>query len=396
MKFLYQGIETKTKQRVHGVIDASTLQHAHAQLREQEIQAVTLSINPEKKITGKKLKISDLVLPIQELATLTAAGVSLIDAIYSLAESDQNMRISQGFKEIAAKVEAGEKFSEAIDSSLLPFPSFVSPLVKAGELSGQLTLALNNASQQMEYEESIRADIKSAITYPLVLIGSGITAMLIIFFAVVPKFSHMLDGDKELPLLAYWVLSAGRAVNQSPFIIATVIALMIITVGLILRHPEVRSAVANASLRLPVIGEWLSEQDTARWAALSSAMLQAKVSLIEALTLAAHASDYKLRKQRALNMVNDIESGMAFSEALKKARLIPATSMNLIAVGDKTGQLGNMLKAVAKLHDESCKRRMKKVITLMEPIAILVVGIFIGTMIIGIILAITATTNIDI
>ncbi|AEP31202.1 type II secretion system F family protein [Brumicola nitratireducens] len=396
MKFLYQGIETKTKQRVHGVIDASTLQHAHAQLREQEIQAVTLSINPEKKITGKKVKISDLVLPIQELATLTEAGVSLIDAIYSLAESDQNMRISQGFKEIAAKVEAGEKFSEAIDSSLLPFPSFVSPLVKAGELSGQLTLALNNASQQMEYEESIRADIKSAITYPLVLIGSGITAMLIIFFAVVPKFSHMLDGDKELPLLAYWVLSAGRAVNQSPFIIATVIALLIITVGLILRHPEVRSAVANASLRLPVIGEWLSEQDTARWAALSSAMLQAKVSLIEALTLAAHASDYKLRKQRALNMVNDIESGMAFSEALKKARLIPATSMNLIAVGDKTGQLGNMLKAVAKLHDESCKRRMKKVITLMEPIAILVVGIFIGTMIIGIILAITATTNIDI
>ena len=149
----------------------------------------------------------------------------------------------------------------------------------------------------------------------------------------------------------------------------------------------------NIAIGLPIIGAWLAEQDTARWAALCSAMLKAKVNLLTTLSLAAESCEYRSRHERAIQMIKDVEEGESFSAALKLARLIPATSLNLVAVGDKTGQLAQMLAAVAELHDASCKRRMKQVLQLIEPIAILIVGVLIGIMILGIVQAITASTD---
>ena len=125
-------------------------------------------------------------------------------------------------------------------------------------------------------------------------------------------------------------------------------------------------------------------------------MLMAKVNLSTALTLAANSSSFTKRRARAQLMVKDIEEGMTFHDAIGRANLLPPTSMNLIAVGDKTGQLAQMLSAVANLHDQSYKRKMKQVLTLMEPIAILVVGVMLGIMILGIVMAITASTDIPI
>jgi type II secretory pathway component PulF len=212
----------------------------------------------------------------------------------------------------------------------------------------------------------------------------------------VPKFSHLLNGDKELPALAYLVLTAGQSVNDSPYTVLAIIAGVVILMISIFTNPTVRRWLMDGALEVPVIGPWLAEQDAARWASLCAAMLQARVNLVVALKLAAQSCDYTRRKSRALAMVTDVESGVTFTEALERSRLVPSTSLNLVSVGDKTGKLAEMLTAVAALHDASCKRRMKQVLTLMEPIAILIVGVIIGVMILGIVLAITASTDIDI
>ena len=142
-----------------------------------------------------------------------------------------------------------------------------------------------------------------------------------------------------------------------------------------------------------MIGPWLAEQDTARWASLCSAMLQARVNLLTALTLASESCDICAPALRADQMIIDVEEGESFSEALKRARLIPATSLNLVVVGDKTGQLAKMLAAVANSTMFPAKRRMKQVLQLIEPLAILIVGALIGVMILGIVQAITASTD---
>jgi general secretion pathway protein F/type IV pilus assembly protein PilC len=396
VKFKYSGLELSSQQQVSGDIEAVSEQEAIRILAEKRIEVFVLEQSQIIPKSGRKVTNSDLVIPLQELATLTSSGVSLIDAVRALGKNHEHPNLAKGFMAIASRIEGGESLSVALASSGLPFPKYVAHLVSAGELGGQLPMALTNASEQLSYEQSIKNDVRGALTYPMVLVGSGLAAMLIIFFAVVPKFSHLLNGEKELPALAYLVLSAGQAVNDSPYIVlAFIVAVILIGIS-IFTNQSVRRWLMDTAIELPVIGPWLSEQDAARWASLCSAMLQAKVNLVVALKLAAESCDYTARKSRALAMVTDVESGIAFTEALERSRLVPSTSLNLVSVGDRTGQLSHMLTAVASLHDSSCKRRMKQVLTLMEPIAILIVGVIIGVMILGIVLAITASTDIAI
>jgi general secretion pathway protein F len=396
VKFTYTGLELSSKQQISGEIEAVSQQAAVRLLAEKRIEV--FSVEPTQLISksGRRVNITDLVIPLQEMATLTSSGVSLIDAIKALGQNKEHPNLARGFMAIASRIEGGESLSAALAASKLPFPNYVAHLVSAGELGGQLPLALSNASQQLNYEQGIKNDVRGALTYPLVLIGAGLAAMLIIFFAVVPKFSHLLNGDKELPALAYLVLTAGQSVNDSPYTVLAIIAGVVILMISIFTNPTVRRWLMDGALEVPVIGPWLAEQDAARWASLCAAMLQARVNLVVALKLAAQSCDYTRRKSRALAMVTDVESGVTFTEALERSRLVPSTSLNLVSVGDKTGKLAEMLTAVAALHDASCKRRMKQVLTLMEPIAILIVGVIIGVMILGIVLAITASTDIDI
>lgn len=396
MKYSYEGINTKTAERVKGEIDGVTDTDIVNILAARNIEAYSITPHNDDHGKSKKVVISDLTLPLQELATLTESGVTLLEAVNALANNKEHLGIARGFKKIASLIESGEPFSGAIAQSGLPFPDYVNHLVSAGELSGELAVALRNASQQMTYDQEVRNEIKSALTYPLVLIASGIAAMLIIFFAVVPKFSHMLNEDKELPTLAWLVLSAGKYANDSPYLIFGGICGVIVLLILFFSNKTVRISVANLALRLPVIGPWLSEQDAAKWASLSAAMLGARVGLINTLTLAAESSMFETRRMKAKEIVNDVQTGMTLTESLERAAFLPPSSINLVAVGDKTGQLARMLGAVSKLHDDACKRKMKQVLTLVEPVAILIVGAMIGVMILGIVLAITASTDIAI
>lgn len=396
MKYSYEGINTKTAERVKGEIDGVTDTDIVNILAARNIEAYSITPHNDDHGKSKKVVISDLTLPLQELATLTESGVTLLEAVNALANNKEHLGIARGFKKIASLIESGEPFSGAIAQSGLPFPDYVNHLVSAGELSGELAVALRNASQQMTYDQEVRNEIKGALTYPLVLIASGIAAMLIIFFAVVPKFSHMLNEDKELPTLAWLVLSAGKYANDSPYLIFGGICGVIVLLILFFSNKTVRVSVANLALRLPVIGPWLSEQDAAKWASLSAAMLGARVGLINTLTLAAESSMFETRRMKAKEIVNDVQTGMTLTESLERAAFLPPSSINLVAVGDKTGQLARMLGAVSKLHDDACKRKMKQVLTLVEPVAILIVGAMIGVMILGIVLAITASTDIAI
>lgn len=396
MKFAYEGIDLSTQKSVSGDIEATSEQEAIRALKLRRIEPIKVNEVQDKGNGKKRVTPTDLVLPLQELATLTESGVVLVEAVNALAKNKAHAGIAKGFRKIASQIESGDNFSTAIKNSTLPFPVYVHHLVSAGETSGQLSLALRNASDQMNYDQEIKNELRNALTYPLVLIGSGIAAMLIIFFAVVPKFSHMLSDDKPLPTLAWAVLTSGKVANDHPALVLGGTASIFALIILALSNNTVRHKLMNVAIELPVIGPWLAEQDSARWASLCGAMLSARVNLVTALKLAAESSGFTQRRKKALDIIPDIQSGISLSEALERASLLPNTSLNLVAVGDKTGQLATMLNAVAKLHDTASKRKMKQVMTLIEPIAILIVGVLIGIMILGIVLAITASTDIAI
>lgn len=396
MKYSYTGLDLTTNQQVNGELEAITDLDAVRELKQRNIEAIKVAIAEDKSHRVKKVKAADLVLPLQELATLVESGVVLLEAVQSIARKKDHSGVSKGFKKIASLIESGESFSSAIEESALPFPSYVSHLVTSGELTGELALALRSASEQMNYAQAIENDLKSALTYPLVLVSSGIIAMMIIFFAVVPKFTHMLDSAKELPSLAWFVLTAGKITNEHTAVVIFAVSILVIGLNILFTSQRIRLNLLNLAIDLPIIGDWLTEQDAARWASLTGAMLGARVGLVSALKLATESTVFVKRKNQAEKVISDVQSGVSLSDSLAQTNFLPASALNLIVVGDKTGQLANMLTAVAKLLDESCKRRMKRVLTLIEPLAILIVGTLIGIMMMGIVQAITASTDIAI
>ena len=343
---------------------------------------------------SRKLSNQELLIGIHELATLLESGVSLSDAVQAQSRGSYHPELTRAFEEISRTLMRGASLLEALRASGLKLPDYLFNLVEAGEMSGRLAQSLRQAVEQMEYDQRVAGDIRNALIYPSVLIFSGIAAILLVFVFVVPQFSNLLDDGNDLPWLAEVVLQTGVFFNNnSGWLFIASIAGISVIVGL-LRREQVRQSLLNSMASLPVLSAWLSEADTARWASVMAAMLTSRVELMEALDLALRGVRISKRAEKLARVGREVRGGVALSAALEKEDALTATGYNLVRVGEQSGQLPEMLRSLAVLYEENSTRRMKRFLTLIEPLAILLIGGFLGTIMVGIILAITSVNEI--
>ena len=340
------------------------------------------------------LRRQDVVVAFHELATLLESGVTLADAVIAQGRGSHHPALVAAFRSIAQGLMRGQSFREALQAGGLALPDYVYHLVEAGELSGRLALSLRQAVEQMRYDQRVAAEMRSALLYPSILVVSGIAAVLLVFVFVVPQFSNLLDDGNELPLLSEAVLRAGVWFNAHWWWLVGALAGAAALGAALARQPAVRQQVRDALAALPVLGGWLAEVDTAKWASVMGAMLTSRVELMDALGLAARGVRISRRRAALEQVTGDVRGGTALSAALEKRGALTPTGYNLLRVGEQSGQLAQMLRALAALYEENSTRRMKQLLTLIEPVAILLIGSFLGVIMIGIILAITSVNDI--
>lgn len=337
----------------------------------------------------RRLRASELVVAFHELATLLESGVALGDAIFAQSRGTYHPVLARAFTGIGRDLMRGLSFLEALRASDLRLPDYVYQLVEAGEISGRLPQSLREAVDQLEYDQRVVTDIRSALVYPAILVISGIAVVLLVFIVVVPEFANLLDEADDLHILSVAVLRSGVWFNDNTWLLAAIIATGVsLTVGL-LRRATVRQRLVDAVARLPVVGAWFTETDTAKWASVMSAMLVARVELMDALVLASRGVRISRRKAMLEDATADVRGGSALSAALERQSALTPTGYNLIRVGEQSGQLPQMMRALATLYENNSARRMKAVVALIEPLAILLIGGTLGTIMIGLILAIT-------
>ena len=341
----------------------------------------------------RRLRGADVVVAFHELATLLESGVSLSDAVLAQSHGTHHPALVAAFDLIGKHLMRGERFLDAVADSGLPLPDYVHQLVEAGEMSGRLPQALRQAVDQMEYDQRVAADIRGALTYPAILVVAGVTAVLLVFVFVVPQFANLLEEAEDLPLLAEFVLRAGVWFNDNTWLLAGSVAGGAVAATMLLRRPTVRQRVLDGVGAVPVLRDWFSEVDTAKWASVMGAMLASRVELMDALGLASRGVRMSRRKALLERAVNEVRGGAALSEALEKQDALTPTGYNLIRVGERSGQLAEMMRALAALYEENGTRRMKRVLTLIEPLAVLMIGGVLGTIMIGLILAITSVNE---
>ena len=349
---------------------------------------------PARSAFRRRLRPQELIMAFHELATLLESGVSLSDAVLAQSRGSYHPLLAGAFQSIAQTLMRGQSFGDALRAGGLALPEYVYHLVEAGELSGRLAQSLRQAVEQMRYDQRVAAEVRSALIYPSILVVSGIAAVLLVFVFVIPQFSNLLDDGNELPLLSEAVLRTGVWFNEHGWWLAGALAAAAALGATLWRQPGVRQRARDALATLPVLADWFSESDTAQWASVMSAMLASRVDLMDALGLASRGVRISRRKATLEQATGDVRGGAPLSAALEKRGALTPTGYNLLRVGEQSGQLAQMLRALATLYEENSTQRMKRLLTLIEPVAVLLIGSFLGVIMIGIILAITSVNDI--
>ena len=377
MIFQYEGVDAQGNS-LKGELEAV---HHHAALRQLRDKGIIVIELTEQAVVARapwftpRLTRAQLLQALHELTTLIISGVTLSEGIDAL-------------------IEQGESFSAALGQSKLPLPDYVFHLVRAGEATGELGEALSRALEKMQFDQRTGNELRNALTYPIVLVLAGLSAVVLMFAVVVPKFTGMLGhGKVTLPWLAEMVLSTGEWFNANWDLLLIALILCIAGMALALRSRDVRQRLLNGVSRLPVVGEWLYQSDVASWSYTLAAMLGSRVELLQALELSRGSFRIPFRQRGMGEVIRLVRSGKSLSDSLAETRLIARSVVNLVRVGEKSGRLAEMFSSLAAMYEENSKNRVKKVLALIEPLAILLIGSIIGVIILGIILAITSVNE---
>ena len=391
MIFEYEAVDPQGTE-VRGEASFASEAEAIRDLKSKSLLVISIDRKPERKLSrqGKKGSVQDLVTSFHEMVTLLEAGVSISDTIESQCLASYPADLSESYNKVAQEIRKGDSFASALEKSGLNLPSYLYQFAKAGEMTGDLAKSLRNGLNQFEYELSLRRDFKSTLTYPAILVTSGIVAIALIFALVVPKFLPMLDRAEDLPLLSVVVFKMGVFFNDYWALILGIASVSFTITLAVLRHKENQEKLFDLLLSWPVFGEWLREVDIARWCSTLAALLSSKVDLLESISLANAGALSRARRDRLDRVITHVRSGKPLADALEQEGALTQVGYNLIRSGEKAGQVAAMVASLAKLYDDGARSRMKNVLSLVEPLSILLIGAVIGLLVIGVMLAITS------
>ncbi len=343
----------------------------------------------------KEVSSDELRLCIHEMATLLNAGISLADAVLNIARGHAGRGLGYALDATYASLRSGTRFAQALSTSGLRLPDYVSELVRAGEETGKLGEALTSASLQLEADAQFRRESRNALTYPLVLIVSGLIATLVVFVFVVPKFGNILTNPKaDIPLFSRWVLESGLWLVQNKLIAALTATALVVGVGFMLAQASVRAQLWEIASVLPLAKRWVEHVELSRWASMLSVLLIHHVPLLDAMKHAANCLKGQSLRRKAQMIISDVKAGQPLAAAMQAHQYIDAVGLNLIRVGEQSGKLAETSGSLAKLHRNQAEQNMKQFLVLLEPVTILLVSVLLGGIMISVMLAITSLTSV--
>jgi len=384
------------RQLIKGSIEAADERTAIRLLESKNLEVVDISmakISHSKSSFRQSLKPQQLIMSFYELATMLNSGVSVADAILAQQESVLHPILTEALSDITNKLRSGESFSRALTQTSLELPDYVLPMLEAGELTGEMGKALTDIVEQMEYDFKIKNEIRNALIYPAILVCTGFGAVLLMFTVVVPNFASLLSQGKNLHWLANAVLTAGMWSNEHIWLLLSTLGGTIYLIVYLLKQEKYRNLLLSWMLNVPILGSWLIEAETARWSKLLGTLLQNKVALIKALQLAQSGVKTQIQQVRLQQVSSRVRAGQPLSQALQENQALTPTGYNMVRIGEKAGALPPMLLSLAKLYENAGRERMKSFLIMVEPIAIIIIGALIGTIIAGIVLAITSAND---
>ena len=390
--YAYKGRDGAGK-LVKGRVEAPSESAVVARLRSMGVSPV--SIDPVAEGTGlqmeiggeffkKSVKLKDLAIMARQLSTMMGAGLTLLRALTILADQTESKELGKTLGAVRQQVEGGSSLSEAFARFPIIFPPMMIHLVRAGETGGFLDRALDSIAGTFEADVKLRQTIKSALTYPVIVLIMALVAVAAMLIFIVPVFQGMfksLGGALPLPTQILVVLSQ-QMVWLGPLILVVIVAFTFWWRRN--KHLEkVRAVVDPLRLKLPVFGALFTKIAVARFARNFGTMSGAGVPVLQSLAIVGETSGNWV-VERALQKVQDsVRSGRTIAEPLSESPVFPSMVTQMVAVGEDAGALEPMLHKIADFYEAEVQSTTEQLASLIEPLMIGVIGVIVGGMIIA-------------
>jgi general secretion pathway protein F len=405
--FNYKGLQLPGETERTGIIDADSPREARIKLRQQNIlvQEMTQRKAAAKAEAGKRPLLefrrrakgkSEIPIYTRQLATLLASGIPLAQAMAALIEQSQIPDLEAAFRDIREKITGGLSFAEALAYHPAYFDDLFVNMVKAGEAAGNLDAVLSRLADYLQRQQALRSKISAALAYPLVMIGVGVVIVIVLMTFVVPKIMKVVEQSRQtLPFMTV-MLKAG-----ADFLAAWWLAIAGVILGLALLHrwsmrkPDYRYLMDKLKLKIPVLGELFRKSAVSRFAISFSTLLKSGVPVLEALTIVKDIVRNEVIAKVLDTVHARIVEGTDIATPIKKSGVFPPVVGYMIAVGEQSGQLEELLDRIAQAYDQEVEVQTQKVTSLLEPLIIVGMAMVVGFIVISVMLPILKISDIS-
>lgn len=393
--FAYKGRNARGN-LIQGEIDAGTIDSVASQLFNIGVTPIDITeqktasdsdISLAKYFNRKAPSLDDLILFSRQMYTLMKAGVPMIKSISGLIQSSRNFKIIESLKDIIGNLESGRDLS----SSLARHPGIFSPLyismVKVGEETGRLEESFFRISGYLVREKDTRERIKAALRYPIFVIVAIAIAIAIINIFVIPAFAGLFaKAGVELPWQTRLLMSTSDFfVQWWPMILAGIIV-SIIGTRLYVKTEDGRYNWDHYKLKIPLVGDIIYRATLSRFARSFAMGLKSGVPLIQAMTVVSRSVDNEYISDKIFGMRNGIERGESLTRTASLTKMFPPLVLQMLSVGEETGQVDNMMEEVAEYYDREVDYDIKNLSASIEPVLIVAIGIMVLILALGVFL----------
>ncbi|WP_456376961.1 type II secretion system F family protein [Thiolapillus sp.] len=383
-EYAWTGTDRRGK-KIKGKIRAANDAIVRADLRKQGVTPIKV----QKQITlsfGKpKITSGDIAVFSRQLATMMKAGVPLVQALDIVGKGHDNASVQELILAIKADIEGGTSLTNALRKHPLYFDDLFCNLVEAGEQAGVLETLLDRIATYKEKTESMKKKIKKALVYPasVIVVGIVVTAILLLF--VVPIFAELFESfGAELPAFTQLVLNLSYFIQDYWWaILLGIAATVIVFSNLWKRSPKFRELLDRAMLKAPIFGSIMHKSALARFARTTSTMFAAGVPMVEALESVAGATGSIVYGKAVQEMREDIATGQSLRLAMEQQQLFPHMVRQMVAIGEESGALDDMLSKVADFYEEEVDNAVDAISSLMEPLIMVVLGTLVGGLVVA-------------
>lgn len=393
--FSYRGLDQQGRHS-HGQVTADDLPHAIAQLKARQLfpTALTPARDGARSEVGgvrtgffNRPPTEAVAMFTRQLSNLVGGGVPLMSAFSALTGHTEHPQLRQALDNMQQSVRGGQALWEAMNAQSGIFTPLYINMVKAGEASGQLAAVLTWLADFQEHDQARRLQIRSAMTYPILLLVAGTLAITVLLVVVVPKFTGMYaEFGQALPLPTVILLKTTGLISHWGWILLLAIVLLVVGLKRYASTPRGRLVVDGWRLHLPLLGKVTVKAAMSRFARTTATLLHGGVPLLEALVVVRDVLDNEVLAQATDTARAGMREGERFADRLQQTGVFPPFLTHMIGIGEETGDLRNMLQTVASSYDIEVETTIKSLVSLIEPLIIMVIGGIMGFIILSMLL----------